>query len=143
MVNVLGHLAIDRITSDWEVNTELQTGDFLLQACDFNLRILELLQQLKVYFLSLIHFFFHFKNIVVDLLQLALVIFLGLHFVMQFSAQGVIFLLKRSIVPFVSDSDTLILRNHIFLLESSFLIVRDDFFMFSLQIGDLFLLFLS
>ena len=143
MVQVLCHLAIDRVTSDGEVDTELHAGDFLFKSCDLNLRILKLLQQLKVDFLGFVDLFLHFEHVIIDLLQLALHLFLGLHGIIQVVSQRLIFLFESLVVSFVGDSDSLILRNDIFLLEPSFLIVRDDFFMLVLQIGDLLLVFLS
>ena len=143
MVQVLCHLAIDRVTSDGEVDTELHAGDFLFETCDLNLGILELLEQLKVDFLRFVHLLFHFEHIIIDRLQLGLHLCLGLHGIFNVGSQRLILLLKSLVVSFVSDSDSLVLRNDVFLLKSSFLIGSDVFFVLRLQIGDLLLLFLS
>lgn len=127
VVYVLCHLAIDRVTSDGEVNSELQAGQFFFQRCDLNLRILKLLQQLKVDFLRFVDLLFHFENMIVDLLQLALHLHLSLHGFFQVGSQGRVFLTQSLVVSFVGDSDAFILSNDVLLLESSFLIVRDDF----------------
>ena len=79
MVQVLCHLAIDRVISDGEVDTELHAGDFLFETCDLKLGILELLEQFKVDFLRFVHLLFHFEHIIIDLLQISLNLCLGLH----------------------------------------------------------------
>ena len=143
VVDVLCYLDIDGITSDGEVDTELQAGDFFLETGNLYLSILELLQQFKVNFLRFVHFFFHLKYIIIDLFQLPLDLGLSYHSVFQVSPERIVFLFKSSVVPFVRNSDTLILSDDIFLLQSPFLIVRDIFRVLSLQIRDLLLLSLS
>ena len=137
MVHVVSHLAINWITSDWEVDTELQACDFFFKASNLKFGILELLQNFKVDFLRFIELFLNWEYLFVGLLELSLHLRFGFHGFFDVCSERCIVLFEGIIVSFLSDSNLFILCDNIFLLESALLIFRNDFLMLRLQIGDL------
>ena len=78
VIDEFSQLSIDWILLDWDVNSNslLQVDDVLLEGINFNLSILELLQELKRGLVSLVNFFLKFKNVVSSIVKFSLEILL-------------------------------------------------------------------
>ena len=94
VVDVFGEFLVDRIFLHWDVNGDslLQVDDVLLEACNLNLGVFQLLEHLKAYLVRLVNLFLHDESELRRLLQLQLKSRLDFQLHGQLFAEALVFL---------------------------------------------------